>query len=50
VVESDEVPGIQAAEILLAAFGIASERISCWSMRQRARAPGPGGAVFGLAG
>src|SRR4051794_21768612 len=49
VVASDEVRGIEAAEILLAAFGISPDRISCWSMRQRARAAGPSGAVFGLA-
>jgi CPA2 family monovalent cation:H+ antiporter-2 len=51
VVTSDEVPGIEAAELLLAAFGIAPERISCWSMQQRARAAAPpAGAAFALAG
>jgi len=38
VVTRDEVPGIEAAEILLAVFGITSERIAGWSMQQRARA------------
>ena len=47
VVESDEVRGIEAAEILLAAFGIASERISDWSMKQRARIAGPHLALVG---
>jgi CPA2 family monovalent cation:H+ antiporter-2 len=47
VVTRDEVRGIEAAEILLAAFGIASDRIACWSMQQRARVTGPpGGAAF----
>ena len=45
VVANDEVPGIEAAEILLAAFGIAPDRISCWSMQQRARIAGPLAAV-----
>ena len=49
VVASDEVPGIEAAELLLAAFGIAPDRISGWSMQQRARVTGPpGSAAFGL--
>jgi len=47
VVTRDEVRGIEAAEILLAAFGISSDRIACWSMQQRARVTGPpGGAAF----
>jgi CPA2 family monovalent cation:H+ antiporter-2 len=41
VVANDEVPGIEAAEILLAAFGIAPDRISSWSMQQRARIASP---------
>lgn len=41
VVANDEVPGIEAAEILLAGFGIAPDRISSWSMRQRARVASP---------
>jgi CPA2 family monovalent cation:H+ antiporter-2 len=41
VVAKDEVPGIEAAELLLAAFGIAPERISSWSMQQRARIASP---------
>ena len=50
VVSSDDVAGIEAAEILLAAFGIAPDRISCWSMQQRARlAPPVGSAAFGVA-
>jgi CPA2 family monovalent cation:H+ antiporter-2 len=51
VVTSDDVPGIEAAEALLAAFGIAPERISCWSERQRARVAGsPASAAFEPAG
>ena len=47
VVTRDEVRGIEAAEILLAAFGVPSDRISCWAMQQRARVTGPpGGAAF----
>jgi voltage-gated potassium channel Kch len=50
VVARDEVRGIEAAEILLAAFGIDSDRISGWSMRQRERLAGPvGRAEFGVA-
>jgi K+:H+ antiporter len=50
VVAKDEVLGIEAAEVLLSAFGIAPDRISCWSMQQRARLSGPAGsAVFGVA-
>ena len=41
VVADDEVPGIEAAEILLEAFGIPPERISSWSMQQRARIASP---------
>jgi CPA2 family monovalent cation:H+ antiporter-2 len=41
VVANDEVPGIEVAEILLAGFGIAPDRISSWSMRQRARIASP---------
>src|SRR4051794_9306701 len=41
VVANDEVPGIEAAEILLAAFGMRPDRISSWSMRQRARIASP---------
>jgi CPA2 family monovalent cation:H+ antiporter-2 len=41
VVANDEVPGIEAAEILLAAFGIEPDRISSWSMQQRARIASP---------
>ena len=49
VVASDEVRGIEAAEILLAAFGTAPDRISGWSMRQRGRVMGSSGsAVLGL--
>ena len=43
VVTRDQVRGIEAAEILLAAFGIDSDRISGWSMRQRERLVGPMG-------
>ena len=51
VVASDEVPGIEAAEILLSAFGVVPDRISGWSTRQRARVTGLGGsAVFAVAG
>lgn len=51
VVASDEVRGIEAAEILLAAFGITPDRISGWSMQQRARVAGSSGsAVFAVAG
>jgi CPA2 family monovalent cation:H+ antiporter-2 len=51
VVATDEVPGIEAAEVLLAAFGIPPDRISSWSMQQRARLSGPiGSAAFGFAG
>lgn len=51
VVARGEVRGIEAAEILLAAFGITPDRIACWSERQRARIAGPGGdAVFAMAG
>jgi CPA2 family monovalent cation:H+ antiporter-2 len=51
VVTSDDVAGIEAAEALLAAFGIAPERISCWSERQRARVAGsPASAAFEPAG
>jgi CPA2 family monovalent cation:H+ antiporter-2 len=50
VVAKDEVPGIEAAELLLAAFGIDPDRISCWSMQQRARLSGfAGSAAFGVA-
>ena len=50
VVSRDEVRGIEAAEILLAAFGIGSDRISGWSMRQRERLVGPvGRAELGVA-
>jgi CPA2 family monovalent cation:H+ antiporter-2 len=48
VVATDEVRGIEAAELLLAAFGISPDRISCWSMQQRARAAGPRGSAFGV--
>src|SRR3954447_22729972 len=41
VVANDEVAGIEAAEILLAAFGIGPDRISSWSMQQRARIASP---------
>jgi CPA2 family monovalent cation:H+ antiporter-2 len=51
VVADDEVPGIEAAEILLSAFGITPDRISAWSMRQRARAVGLNGSdVFAVPG
>ena len=51
VVASDELPGIEAAEILLAAFGVPPDRISCWSMQQRGRAGRPSASgVFALAG
>jgi hypothetical protein len=47
VVARDPVRGVEAAEILLAAFGVEPDRISCWSMRQRARLGGPvGSAAF----
>lgn len=50
VVASDEVPGMEAAEVLLAAFDVPPDRISCWSMQQRARLSVPvGSAAFGLA-
>ena len=50
VVSRDQVRGIEAAEILLAAFGIDSDRISGWSMRQRERLLGPvGRAELGVA-
>jgi CPA2 family monovalent cation:H+ antiporter-2 len=39
VVARDEVRGIEAAEALLSAFGIAPERIASWSTQQRAREP-----------
>jgi CPA2 family monovalent cation:H+ antiporter-2 len=51
VVASDEVRGIEAAEILLAAFGIDAGRISAWSMKQRDRVAAPlGNRAFALAG
>lgn len=51
VVATDAVLGIEAAEILLAAFGIGPDHISGWSMRQRARAAGSGGVpIFSVAG
>ena len=50
VVARDEVRGIEAAEALLATFGIAPDRIACWSAQQRARAGGPVGAELALAG
>jgi CPA2 family monovalent cation:H+ antiporter-2 len=46
VVTRDEVPGIEAAEILLAGFGVPPDRISAWSMQQRARVAGS--ATFGI--
>jgi CPA2 family monovalent cation:H+ antiporter-2 len=51
VVAKDEVRGIEAAELLLAAFGIDPGRISSWSMQQRTRVAGPSAsAAFALAG
>lgn len=50
VVASDQVRGLEAAEALLAAFGIAPERIASWSMQQRARLAGPSASpAFALA-
>ncbi|HYX19937.1 MAG TPA: cation:proton antiporter [Thermoanaerobaculia bacterium] len=46
VVTRDEVPGIEAAELLLRAFGVAPERVAGWSMRQRARGAVSAAAAF----
>jgi CPA2 family monovalent cation:H+ antiporter-2 len=50
VVARDEVRGIEAAEVLLSAFGIAPERIARWSAQQRARVAAPAGPALALAG